>query len=287
MHGRPIARWPGETSATPWPCGAARVDRRKRECLTAEPFSLIPRTAWPRSGSVSAFAADTIRLTASRGDFQAAVDAWGNALKLDPNQYIWRRRIQQYGPRLDKPYSFFDWVTEAERAVRARGDEPVRLTVRPTGPEIAYPLKVLPGADKSVVDPDPEGKVHRDHDGLIEAETTVIPGQVRPGKSARVYIVLRPGPKRQTQWNNEGEPLRLWVDPPKDWQVSERLLQSPAPPQAHSTEPRTLTFEIVVPTTAAGNIRLPLYALYNICDNAGGQCRFLRLDIPVKVTIAR
>jgi hypothetical protein len=48
-----------------------------------------------------------------------------------------------------------------------------------------------------------------------------------------------------------------------------------------------LTFEIVVPTTARGKLRLPVYALYHICDDAGGQCRFLRLDIPVEVTIER
>ena len=35
------------------------------------------------------------------GDAQAAVKHWGQALAIDPNQYIWRRRIQQYGPRLD------------------------------------------------------------------------------------------------------------------------------------------------------------------------------------------
>ena len=49
------------------------------------------------------------------GDFQAAIDSWSRALDLDPNQYIWRRRIQQYGPRLDKPYAFYDWVNEAEK----------------------------------------------------------------------------------------------------------------------------------------------------------------------------
>ncbi|MFQ5926813.1 MAG: hypothetical protein ACE5MH_05200, partial [Terriglobia bacterium] len=43
-------------------------------------------------------------------DFQNAVAHWGKALDTDPNQYIWRRRIQQYGPRLDKPYPFYDWV---------------------------------------------------------------------------------------------------------------------------------------------------------------------------------
>ena len=64
---------------------------------------------------------------ARRDDFQAAVENWGQALQLDPNQYIWRRRIQQYGPRLDKPYPFYDWVAEAERAIRARGERPDRI----------------------------------------------------------------------------------------------------------------------------------------------------------------
>jgi len=40
------------------------------------------------------------------GDFQAAARHWAAALESDPNQYVWRRRIQQFGPRLDKPYPF-------------------------------------------------------------------------------------------------------------------------------------------------------------------------------------
>ena len=39
------------------------------------------------------------------GDFAVAIDRWQDALAINPNQYIWRRRIQQYGPRLDKPVS--------------------------------------------------------------------------------------------------------------------------------------------------------------------------------------
>ena len=76
-----------------------------------------------------------------RNDFQAAVENWGRALELDPNQYIWRRRIQQYGPRLDKPYPFYDWVPEAERAIRELGQTPIELPVRPDGAEIAKPMK--------------------------------------------------------------------------------------------------------------------------------------------------
>ena len=66
------------------------------------------------------------------GDFQAAIDTWGRALDLDPNQYIWRRRIQQYGPRLDKPYAFYDWIEAAEKDLHARGQK-ARGTGRTAG----------------------------------------------------------------------------------------------------------------------------------------------------------
>ena len=63
-------------------------------------------------------------------DFQKAVEQWNAALQVNPNQYIWRRRIQQYGPRLDKPYSFYDWVTTARKEIAARGETPVPLLSR-------------------------------------------------------------------------------------------------------------------------------------------------------------
>ncbi|MEL6527368.1 MAG: hypothetical protein AAFQ07_16825, partial [Chloroflexota bacterium] len=58
------------------------------------------------------------------GDFTNAVTHWTAALNHDPNNYIWRRRIQQYGPRLDKPYSFYDWVSDARSEIEARGETP-------------------------------------------------------------------------------------------------------------------------------------------------------------------
>ena len=36
-------------------------------------------------------------------DFASAAAAWDRALEIDPNHYIYRRRIQQYGPRLSNP----------------------------------------------------------------------------------------------------------------------------------------------------------------------------------------
>jgi tetratricopeptide (TPR) repeat protein len=219
------------------------------------------------------------------GDFQAAIDHWGRALDLDPNQYIWRRRIQQYGPRLDKPYAFYDWVDEAEKDIRARGERPVPLATRPGGAEIARPVKALPPAQAEPRAPDPDGKVHRDADALVRAEATVVPARVRADQAVRIHVVFRLDPKQQAHWNNEAEPLRLWVEPPQGWHVSERLLQSVAVRAPVSGEERALEFEVKVPRHARNKVRLAAYALYHVCDDKGGQCRFLRLDVPVELAV--
>src|SRR5207249_1815342 len=74
------------------------------------------------------------------GDFERAVEQWSAALGSDPNQHIWRRRIQQSGPRLDKPYAFYDWVTTARKEIAERGEIPKSLSVEPAGAEIAHPF---------------------------------------------------------------------------------------------------------------------------------------------------
>jgi len=115
----------------------------------------------------------------------------------------------------------------------------------------------------------------------------VAPARIKPGQAVRVHVVLRPDPKQQAHWNNEAEPLRLWVNPPAGWQVSERLLVAPAMREAVSVEERALEFEIRAPKEAREKARIGAYALYNVCDDKGGQCRFLRLDIPIELQVER
>lgn len=74
-------------------------------------------------------------------DFAKASSNWTQALETNPNQYIWRRRIQQYGPRQSKPYPFYDWVDQARQEIAARGETPIELTVPLSGAEIAQPEK--------------------------------------------------------------------------------------------------------------------------------------------------
>ena len=90
-------------------------------------------------------------------DFRAAVESWGRALELDPNPYIFRRRIQQYGPRLDKPYPFYDWIPLARKEITARGDHPVDLRVEPSGAEFAQPSRRFSAQDDETSAPDPKG----------------------------------------------------------------------------------------------------------------------------------
>ena len=132
------------------------------------------------------------------GDFQAAVDAWGRALVLDPNQYIWRRRIEQYGPRLTKPYAFYDWIVQARAEITRRGESPVPLAVEPYGSELAGPVRDILDEAALPVEPDPKGQIQRDTQRLIEAEVVVVPSRSASGTSRACPSHLSPrcGPCR-------------------------------------------------------------------------------------------
>lgn len=223
-------------------------------------------------------------------DFQAAVTAWEKALERDPDQYIWRRRIQQYGPRLQKPYAFYDWVTQAREEIRARGEEPVPLAVEPRGAELAHPDRSFETEDASAKSPDPGGKIRRDLKGLIRPEITVAPGKLEPGGTVRVHVTLRPEFARKAHWNNEAGDSVLWLDAPAPLEVSRRLHRLAGSREVTSEEPRSIEFEVRLPEKAAASLeakRLTLraYALYYVCEDVEGVCQYLRLDLPITLEI--
>jgi len=219
-------------------------------------------------------------------DFRDAVEAWGAALDLDPNQYIWRRRIQQYGPRLDKPYPFYDWVSEAETAIRTRGEQPVDLPIRPDGSEIAGPTKQFAIEKNVPKNPDPNGRVTRDTKA-VSVEVVTVPNRVKPGESVRVHLVFRVKPGTKLHWNNEADALQLWVEGANGVAVSERLIRAEQPKEAVTDEERRVGFEVKIPADATAEITLPVFALYHICDDMSGQCRYLRLDCTVELKLRK
>jgi len=219
-------------------------------------------------------------------DFQRAVEHWTKALDMDPNQYIWRRRIQQYGPRLDKPYPFYDWVPAARQEIQARGEKPEPLRVEPGGAEFASPLKAFASNEPARPKPDAQGRVLRDKEGFIRAETAFVPAAVAPGESMRVHLAFRPNLQRKAHWNNEVEDLVFWVDPPSGWEVSNRHLSVPNPKTAVSQETRHIEFELKCPPAARpGSVRVPSYALYYACEDVNGTCLYRRQDVVLEVQV--
>jgi len=220
------------------------------------------------------------------GDFPAATAHWTRALELDPNQYIWRRRVQQYGPRLAKPYAFYDWVPEARTAIQARGEKTFDLAVEPGAAEFATPTKSLAQTpDSEVRDPDPEGRVRPDLEGFIRAEITVVPARVKPGEAVRVHVTLRPVAELKAHWNNEVNGVVLRANPPAGWMVDQVQQELPLPPTAVSNEPRTAEFEFLTSATASGEFEIPAYALYYVCEDTNGTCRYRRQNLRVNISV--
>jgi hypothetical protein len=219
------------------------------------------------------------------GDFARATEHWAAALEIGPNNYIWRRRLQQYGPRLDKPYPFFDWVPEARAAIVARGEEPVPLAVEPGGAEYATPSSEL-WAPAVASEPDAGGRIDRDEEGLVAIETAAVPPAAIPGDPVRVHVALRPNASIGAHWNNEMGPTQLWVDAPEGWEVEQRLIEVELPPDEVSDEPRTFEFELRAPADArSGAARVRGYALYFACEDQTGVCMYRRQDFELSLPV--
>lgn len=221
-------------------------------------------------------------------DFQRAIKQWGEALDINPNQYIWRRRIQQYGPQLDKPYPFYGWVHQAKQAIRGRGEIPVTLEAELTQSELAKPTEAIKEALEGEGEPDPKGRIYRDTKGLIQTETTVVPADAAPGSSVQAHIVFRPNDTLKAHWNNEMDDLKLWIDAPKEWRIRQRLWKIKTPPKSVTRETRRIEIELGIPESAKpGPTTVPAYALYYVCEDVNGTCLYRRQDISLEVGVAR
>jgi hypothetical protein len=129
-------------------------------------------------------------------DFSVAVEYWRRALEIDPSNYIWRRRLQQYGPRLDKPYPFYNWIAQARAEITERGGKPLPLLVEPSGAEVARPGGKSPAAatPDEPPHPDPDGKLPRETGALFSFSKTIVPHTTTPGTAARVFVETAPLP---------------------------------------------------------------------------------------------
>lgn len=216
-------------------------------------------------------------------DFANAVTHWTAALNHDPNNYIWRRRIQQYGPRLDKPYSFYDWVKQARQEITARGDTPYPLTIEPRGAEFAHPSAEF-GTGDTAKNPDPDKRIFHDDEGLIDVDMVVVPPQIVAGESARVHITMRPN--TEAHWNNEVDDTVLWIENHQKWSIDKQHHTVPNGRGDTSSEPRHFEFEMrSTEGTPEGKHVIMAFSLYYICEDTNGVCLYRRRDITIPIDI--
>jgi tetratricopeptide (TPR) repeat protein len=217
-------------------------------------------------------------------DFQTAIDYWRQALELDPNHYIYRRRIQQYGPRLDKPYAFYDWIETARREVKSRGETPVTLAAEPVGAELADAARAFESSTDQAPQGDPDGRVTRD-EGLVSVDTAVIEAtDDRQRGVVRVHVTFRP--TSDGYWNNEAEPLRVWFATPDGASLSHEYVAYADPRnKAESREPRSVGVELRFREGRPCG-RLKGYALFNVCKGKSAECLHRRQDFEVSFDAA-
>lgn len=213
-------------------------------------------------------------------DFRKAIEAWRTALTLNPNQYIWRRRIQQYGPRLDKPYSFYDWVTRARQEITARGQTPIPLTAEPSGSELAQP-KESPTPPSELPHPDPQSKLSQDTQNHIQVLTTAVPSTRNDRPAFRVHLQFTPNSKKKVHWTNDAGPLSFFPTQSDHFTIHDLSINSKVPSQPTTSETRTIDFEVrpvagkPLPESIDGS------AFYYICLGKSGECQFLRRNLKI------
>ena len=247
-------------------------------------IELDPADGWSHFRRAVTFRARYDSSQPHADDFQQASLAWARALDIDPNNYIWRRRLQQYGPRLAKPYPFYDWVAKARGEIAARGEEPAPLRVEPSDSEIARPARSFERAEVAGPQPDRAGRIHRDEPPLIGVEWAAVPPRVAAGEALRIHFLLRPDAHRKAHWNNEVDELVLWIDPPAGWQAQRRLLQHSLPAAPLSTETRSLEVELIAPEDGdVGEAPMTAYALYYVCEDVTGTCLYRRQDVDLSL----
>jgi len=210
--------------------------------------------------------------------FDLAIRNWENALAIDPNQYIWRRRIQQFGPILEKPYPFYDWVPKARKEILARGETPKTQPIFLTESELASPRQKPGNQAEAAVSPDPSNSLTRDFQN-VDSSISIIPSKPKPGDSFRVFINLSLKNSELVSWNNESLPAQIYI--PKSDFSSRPILKMwrQFPNEAHSDELRIFDFELQMPIKPNEQNTIECFVVVDLCDKKTGLCFSRRIDL--------
>ncbi|MFN0059638.1 MAG: hypothetical protein ACKVX7_14370 [Planctomycetota bacterium] len=211
------------------------------------------------------------------GDFRSAMQMWTRAIELDPENAIWRARLEQFGPRAQQPFPFYDWVPVATRAIRARGEEPRPLSAAFTHAELAQPTRASAAVETE--EPDLRGRIVRDSHLVVEVDSAFAPARLERGGRARLHLDLRPSAPARVSWNDENCPVQVWLNPPAGCTLSATLLIAPVAGTTRRVEadiawPQEL---LELPPDAA----ITGYALYTVKRDDTDSSLYLRQDFSI------
>ena len=211
-------------------------------------------------------------------DFVQASKNWALALKSNPNQYIWRRRIEQYGPRLAKPYPFYDWVEKANEEIKERGQVPVSLKVELTGTEVTSPR--APVKDGPIENPDPESKIAMDKK-FLNITATCVPSAQKDKTRMRIHLHCNVS---GAKWNNEAPSMQVWIDESSSGTPESRLIEDTGHSSESSlTDLKTVDFEFRLADKSKSDKAVRGYVLFHCCDD-NDVCYYYRknFDLPIE-----
>lgn len=249
------------------------------------------------------------------GDFRAAVGHWHQALRRNPDNWLFHRRLQQYGPTLDKPHAFYDWLPQARQQLAAQGRPVPDAALDPT--ELAPPRTMPPeealeapegpafsradqAARAAFIEPDPEGSYLLDRQERVALDSLLVPPTVPPGGTVRVRLELAPA--EGVVWNPGAPAVVVWMPAPLPWRTAPPLHVFPELPERPDAA-RVVDLELRAPENAErGVAALPGYVLYSVCTAAPpaspepppltwqtvgriGGCADLRQPLPVEVPV--
>lgn len=218
-------------------------------------------------------------------DFQNAVKGWSKALELAPNNYIYRRRVQQYGPNMKKPYPFYNWIAQARKDILARSETPHPLIAEPRGAELAMPSRTFISESESIEEPDPDDRITVDN-SLVKIDTVLSPYPAVAGESLRISVLMTPNEKQDVHWTNDAGTSTLVIK--ADQLKIDRPIQETRVPAgvATSEEMRQFDFEVLLPKAEAPE-HLNAYVVYYVCSGAEGECVYRRQNIKIPLPLAR
>lgn len=218
-------------------------------------------------------------LERSLGDFQLAIDQWRLGLELDPSHYIYRRRIEQYGPLHGKPYPFYPWIEEARKELGSRAPP---LLAEPCGTETASP-RAADAPSAAAKKPDTTGADASIKDGL-RMEATVVWGADREGRmGARVHLHVRPAGNRVLLWDAKAGPVTLWFETSAGTVGETGLLVRRLKGVDRAEETVEFDFDVHPDSGKLEPFEIKGFVLYHARLSPGDPAKRLRQDVAIAV----